>query len=417
MNSSQVSSSTHVASAAEEEDPFSLDFTQPAGKPAVAPPAAKPLELALEPLEAQAAQAPQEPRRASAGSLPEQETAGAALQTFPRVHLEPVAEQAVLHYARGEMQAARQTLEDAMQLADSSEYLWWLLFDLYRRLHDQAAFEQLSLRFAERFEKSPPSWQSPGDVAMRAREQQTTANRATVALTGVLSARSAAQFARLLEVAQTRSQLRLDLARLQGADEGGCQLLLDLDNKLKMTACTLQFDGIETMLPRLASYCQSGQAKHASIWLLRLDFLQRLGRLDEFEALALDYAITFEVSPPSWVEAAIVAPAIEEDLIESVQALQDQGAHVQYHGELLALTPADFEYLITVCRQADAEGVMVDFSGVQRMDPSSAQALHSALQTLADLAGRIHWQGCTALLTGLLEMAGIAELTQLKPGK
>lgn len=397
-----------MASAEEEDDPFSLDFTQTADKPVPCSPsssAAKPLELTLEPLEKPIVPAPEQEEMDGVQQ--------SVVPVFPRVHLEPAAEQAVLHYAHGEVQAARQTLENAMQMATSSEDLWHLLFDLYRRSQNQESFEQLALQFAKRFEKSPPPWQMPVELTAPAMTQQATANRATVALTGVLSARSAPQFAKLLEVAQTRSQLRLDLTRLQAVDEGGCQLLLDLISKLKMTVCTLQFDGIAMALPHLENNSQLGQVQHASIWLLRLDFLQRLGRLDEFEALALDYAITFEVSPPSWVEASIDKAVPEDDLAKSVQHQPMHETGLQYHGELLALTPDNFANLVTACRQADENGVTVDLSGVERIDLPSAQALYDALQTLTGLTGRIRWQGCSALLAGILKMAGVAELTQL----
>ena len=37
-----------------------------------------------------------------------------------------------------------------------------------------------------------------------------------------------------------------------------------------------------------------------AMWLLLLDLYQMLGMQNEFEEAAVDYAVTYEVSPPSW---------------------------------------------------------------------------------------------------------------------
>ena len=38
-----------------------------------------------------------------------------------------------------------------------------------------------------------------------------------------------------------------------------------------------------------------------AFWQLRLDALRMTNRPDQFDEAAIDYCVTYEVSPPSWV--------------------------------------------------------------------------------------------------------------------
>ena len=43
-----------------------------------------------------------------------------------------------------------------------------------------------------------------------------------------------------------------------------------------------------------------GTRENAGCWLLLLEFYQIMGKETEFEDMAINYAVTFEMSPPSW---------------------------------------------------------------------------------------------------------------------
>jgi len=63
---------------------------------------------------------------------------------------------------------------------------------------------------------------------------------------------------------------------------------------------------IEGIMPRLRRRLTVGEAQNARTWLLVLELLQRYGTQEDFEQVAIDFAVTFERSPPSW-EAVPVA--------------------------------------------------------------------------------------------------------------
>ncbi len=61
--------------------------------------------------------------------------------------------------------------------------------------------------------------------------------------------------------------------------------------------------GAETFTERLNGRLVAGEAAHEQAWRLLLEMLQRHGTQEQFEERAVDYAVTFELSPPSWEPA------------------------------------------------------------------------------------------------------------------
>lgn len=67
---------------------------------------------------------------------------------------------------------------------------------------------------------------------------------------------------------------------------------------------TLCFGGADVLEKTLKSHTPSGDKQVNSCWWqLRLDALRILRLQDEFELAALDFCVTYEVSPPAWKEA------------------------------------------------------------------------------------------------------------------
>ena len=55
------------------------------------------------------------------------------------------------------------------------------------------------------------------------------------------------------------------------------------------------------MTPESSDAAKAGEKSvDVAVWLLLLDLYQMLGLQNEFEEAAVDYAVTYEVSPPSW---------------------------------------------------------------------------------------------------------------------
>lgn len=401
-SSAKTASATDVslapASVSEDDDLLSLDFTDP-GKlakiTAQEDSSSTSDALTLEPWD---------------DALPVVETA-VAKPVFPLVRLDTLTEAAVSAYLAGNLPEVRRLLEAALQTDAAHESHWLMLFDAYRSLGDQAAFEQLGLKYLNTFEKSAPTWNNR--PVARPAEVHSADRRASVSLTGSLNARCKPQFAKLLEVAQTRSLLKLDLGRLQEVDGGGCALLLETMQHLQQTSCVLELDGAAHLADLLKPQAATGQGKDkdrgAATWLLLLALHQQLGDAEAFEQLALDYAVTFEVSPPSWVEPKKPALAVTS---QPVVATGASNAVLRFSGDLLQAGAERFAAL-------EAAGAVneqvVDFSALQRMDAESAMALRQVLSELPQPHPGVRLLGCHHLLLALLKMAGIEALARIEP--
>lgn len=130
---------------------------------------------------------------------------------------------------------------------------------------------------------------------------------------GMLNARCAPQFAKLVAVAKTRPLLQVDLTKIKSVDDGGAALLLDLLRQMKKSGSTLVLTGMEHLVALMTPQLVTGERTHEPSWLLLLELYQRLGRPESFDEAALDYAITFEVSPPSWEDVPKVSSQAADD--------------------------------------------------------------------------------------------------------
>ena len=415
-SSKAVASSLNPA-AGLEDDEFSLDFTAPNAISTAAPEPLKEqkprLTLELEPL---AARAPEAPAAMASMSSAPLSVLVVPVPVFPLVRLDPLLEQVARVFAAGKAMEARKLLESAVQAGgtdEAGEAAWWLLFDVYRALAAQEAFDKLAIEFAQRFEKSPPAWNLQPVVAT-AQPGTADAGRASVALTGKLNARCAPQFGKLVAVAGTRSMLRLDLSKLQEADNGGCQLLLDTIQALKKTDCELVFGDAEHLADMLQAKVSMGQRENEAVWLLLLELYQWLGLVDSFEEQAVGYAVTFEVSPPSMVpkrKAAVAMPAHE---FSEISVEEETVAVLTLEGELLQATATRFAEMAQALAEVAAEDeIVVDFTRLQRIDESSAMALQQALSEVPHEARNVRLAGCNHLVATLLEMAGVGALARV----
>ena len=129
-------------------------------------------------------------------------------------------------------------------------------------------------------------------------------------LSGVLGANAVQPLGKLRDMAGKVPGVRLDLGKVADADDVGCGALLETLRVFKQLKKSCVLVGGEQVAATLATKTVMGERTHESTWLLLLELYQNLGRQDAFDEAAVGYAVTFEVSPPSWeVPKAAPAPA------------------------------------------------------------------------------------------------------------
>lgn len=277
-------------------------------------------------------------------------------------------EQAAVLFANGQDSAARAVLEMCARshAGADAERLWRMLLDLVQVLGDRAAFEKLGMEFAQACETSPPTWRQP-DAAL----PPAASGEQVLVIQGVVSGADAADIVKLKAALAAKVPLRLDLGKLASCDDAAAGALCDLLRLARKQGTAVNLEGAEGLVSRLEGRLIAGQAESPGAWLLLLEFYQRLGQPGRFEDKAVDYAVTFEVSPPSWEDVkaapkagkAAAAPAAPQE-----QALFLSGELKNYRfGELP-------NYLDS------AEQPVLDFSRVKRVDFFSAGVLRNALE-------------------------------------
>lgn len=270
-------------------------------------------------------------------------------------------EQVVVMFANGQDAPARALLEMLIRSYSSAEGMrfWRLLFDLLQATGERAAFEKLGVEFAEICETSPPTWRQEQPAA-----PATAAGTRVFILQGVLTGDGAQPVAELASLVAQKINVRVDCGKLVGCDDDVAGELAGLLCQARRTGVSVALENVSGFLERLNDRLVAGEATRATTWLLLLELLQRHGNQETFEERAVDYAVTFELSPPSW-EKLPTKPAVAVPTME-----QPDDAARYFSGELKNYR---FDELVAIF--AAQSHTILDFSGVRRMDFFSAGQL------------------------------------------
>lgn len=282
-------------------------------------------------------------------------------------------EQAVVLFANGQDMAARSLLESLIRVypGDDGRRLWHLLFDLLQIAGDRAVFEKLGVEFAEIFETSPPAWRQEESRAARAE-----GGTLLFTLEGVLTAENIAPLVELEHILGQKRTVLVDCGQLICCDDDVAARFANLLSQARRAGSSITLDRQEAFLHRLGESLIVGEATHAQSWLLLLELLQYRGNQDVFEEYAVNYAVTFELSPPSWDDQ----PRNTVQSNQPTAARRDDAYYLS--GDLKSCR---FDELVDVIEKNQVP--VLDFSGVRRLDFFSAGQLVNRLAPYK-LAGR-----------------------------
>lgn len=310
-------------------------------------------------------------------------------------------DEAAIFYASGQADMAEQLLQDSLETGDHRA--WHMLFDLYGIQNREKDFEQLALNYAMRFETSPPVWQKIGDTAAIKAQQ---AHVDVLGLPGLLDKKAAAALREGIAASAGNSIVRIDFSRIEMVDESGAEECAQILASARKSSRKLQVSGVDRLIALLQDLIR---ATHSRVvhWLLLLELYQILGQEENFENLAVDYAVRFEVSPPSWSDVQ----AAEVVLAKPAEAANDDV--LKLAGEI---TPADDSALQQLASYAASHGeVLVDLAQVTRIDYGSVSQFISVLMQCLGSGKSITLRGHNALIHELFRVMGIDQLAQLVP--
>ncbi|MBQ9578356.1 MAG: STAS domain-containing protein, partial [Ottowia sp.] len=182
---------------------------------------------------------------------------------------------------------------------------WLTLFDLYRASGEQLKFDELSVQFAGRFGRSAPQW-SRGTDGGPAIPKKITAPAPTPSgqvhwtCPSALGAQSLATLN--AAIARAASPWRIDWRYLKSIDPATLPALTEIFNRWADTDGRFKFLGTDTLLQLLEENAPTEDRDvDPQWWKTHLALLRVLDEMDEFDMVALNYCITYEVSPPPWM--------------------------------------------------------------------------------------------------------------------
>ena len=306
----------------------------------------------------------------------------------------PALENAALLYASGQAIAARQILASALTHepeSRTSPLAWHAQFDLLQRAHERAAFEQLALEYVAVFERSPPPW----DDAILPSAKTAAPGAGYLAFTN-LTAKAALE---LPGRAARYSTLRIDVATLSEFEDTGCRRLVDILRRLRRQSYSVGWQGVEALWRRIDEKIKPGTAQNEGLWLFALELLQWQNNQAEFEERAINYAVTFEVSPPSW------EPLARKQEQAAVALLPAADSHT-LKGVLVG--PADLQISALHDFADPRRLVKIDMTQVERFDFVCGGALQNAVSNFETNGKDVQILGASPIVQALLVLIGVS---------
>lgn len=265
----------------------------------------------------------------------------------------PDLEEAAILFAHGDVDGARtRLLEQLVQVLsaepideDKAALLWHAVLDVCRATGDEETFEPLAIDYAEHFGRSAPLWASiPERLGLQAlygtaqtapRKRQFQWSSPSMLTVGAVTALRAAQE----EAPQPWS---MSWQRLTSIDEAALAPLAKLFQAWAQAPGQFVLSDAGKLLQVLHAHTPVGE-RHCNPqwWELHLALLRLMNRMDAYEEVALNYCITYEMSPPAWAEPVCYS-VVQEEGEADVSILQEaslQSTQAVGHGAGLPVVP------------------------------------------------------------------------------
>lgn len=220
---------------------------------------------------------------------------------------DPHLQEAAIRFAEGDSPGALALLlqgYDSLETrAEAVQIYAGAIFDLHRANGDKDAFDHFAVAYAERFGTSPPEWVNLPDL-VRNKRAQSGADSADLradewVCPATLGADAVATLDRLVQHAGGMVHVHWDGLRTLADDV--VQPFAALLARWASQPVVLGFSGVPVLLKVLKARTPGGDVRiDQAWWRLRLNAYRVLGMLDDFEQVALDFCMVYELSPPSW---------------------------------------------------------------------------------------------------------------------
>ncbi len=224
---------------------------------------------------------------------------------------DPELDEAVIAFANADFDLCEQALSRLTGIGgERSQHAetWLVRFDLYRAIGQQQKFENLALDYAQQFGWSAPQWYSLPKLVAEAASGENRPARSSIdgqvgwVCPSVLDADGVAHLSS--QALQMPLPWVFEWSALEHIDAEACARLSELFRYWIPQELDMRWLGGDVLFALLQEATPTGMRDvDPAFWQLRLDALRMANRADQFDEAAIDYCVTYEVSPPSWERA------------------------------------------------------------------------------------------------------------------
>ena len=354
--------------------------------------------------------------------------------SFVRFEHDAELEDAAIVFASGDNEGAEACLKALIaqrtQSTPSQLPVWLALLDMYRAAGMQAQFEDAAMDFVARFGRSAPQWYAMPQQAGKLSE--TTPETPQAGFHWSAPVQLGESSLRALQVSKARSPgpWVMDWSALEVIDPDVTAPMLEAAEQWSAQQRQLVFAGHERLLSVLSKHAPSGDREvDQNWWYLRLA-MQRLMHLqDDFELTALDYCVTYELSPPSWVdpvcgyanEGQDQKRAYQDSLLTGPETIQPSMLWKERKPRFALQGVIDGDalpWLSEVQGKAKlGEALAIDCTRLVRMDFAAAGSVLNWAAQMQELGHVLQFSQLHQLLAVFFNVVGIQEHAQVIPRK
>ncbi len=324
----------------------------------------------------------------------------------------PSAQEAAVLYAANHAQEAAGILRAEIKdtTGRNNKQAWLMLFDLYQIAQDRAEFDSLSMLFTVKFEQSPPAWAEGGDAASDPRRNLGRERKDYLALKPGPGGELGPEIEKFLSFADSQGTVRLDVGKVSAISSEDASLLAGGLQKLRRKHVPMWFNNLEALEKVLRSaFNEKATEGQRPYWLLLFELYILEGKMTEFEDLGLEYAVAFEMSPPSWetyVNPVVAAAAKAAPGGKPVPA--EPGAPESGFALKGVVSAASANQIAELNAYAATRAeVVVDMSKVLRVDFAFTAAFFDVVKAIQLAGKRVILANLNELNAALLEALGV----------
>lgn len=223
---------------------------------------------------------------------------------------DPELDEPVIAFANADFDQCEQVLSDLTRAGGARAQhaeTWLVLFDLYRATGKHQRFEGLAIEYAHQFGWSAPQWYSlPKMVAESAQQDKPRTHRVAGEIGWICPENLDTDAVARLRAVSLQLPLPwvFDWSALRNVEAEAATQLSELFRHWAGEALDMRWLSGDRFLTTLQDAAPTGvRDADPAFWVLRLEALRLANRPDQFDEAAIDYCVTYEVSPPSWERA------------------------------------------------------------------------------------------------------------------